>query len=90
MEYPNDFLTFLIGILTVIGAAAGFIKWKIVQIKKDTTRNVSTSSNVQENLKEINQLKSDMVALETKVSEIRDRVSRMEGQFDQHNREGKD
>ena len=89
MEYPNDILTFLVAIITIMSFVIGAFQWKINQIKNDTKRTVSTANHHQENHKDINQLKEIIISLQIKITDLCDRISRMEGAFNQHNREAK-
>jgi hypothetical protein len=89
MEYPNDLLTFLLGIIVILTAVTGIMKWKSDQIKKDTTRQTTNKSDTDENHKEINQLKTLIISLQSSVADLCDRISRMEGAFKEHNRERK-
>lgn len=91
MELPNDVLTFLLGIIAILTFLTGIFRWKMVQIQNDTRRHVSTANSTSENHKDINQLKEIIISLQTKITDLCDRISRMEGAFNQHNRErGKD
>lgn len=88
-DYPIDILTLLVGVITIMSFVIGVFQWKIAQIKNDTKRHVSTVNNTQENNKDINQLKEIIISLQTKINDLCDRISRMEGAFTQHNREAK-
>lgn len=90
MEIPDNLMTLLLGAIGVLTFTTGLFKWKSDQIKRDATRRTTTRNDTQENHKDINQLKEIIISLQSRISELCDRISRMEGAFNQHNRERDD
>ena len=87
IEEIDFVLNFLIAIITILTIIIGVFQWKINQIKKNTASDVSGDHNIKENHQDINQLKQMVITLQTSISDLCDRISRLEGAFSQHNRE---
>jgi multidrug resistance efflux pump len=91
LAYPQELLTFLIGIIGILSVLTTTFRWKWQQVQNDTQRRTNISNDTYENHKDINQLKETMLRLEIALSELRselqNRVSTLEGEFRQHSRE---
>jgi hypothetical protein len=87
MEYTPDLLALLLGIIAILSFTTGIYKWKSSQIHSDAVRRTTTVNDTEENHKDINQLKVLVIALQVSIGDLCDRISRMEGAFNQHNKE---
>jgi len=87
VEYPNEILSFLLGVIAILSVIVTAFRWKIVQIQNDTTRRVTTTNDTSENHKDINQLKENKISMEITLGDLSTRVARLEGAFEQLNKE---
>lgn len=84
-----------IGLEVLVAMTGGFgtvftvMQWKIKQIKNQARYETRSEKEIINNQKDINQIKEMLITLEANSSDMRDRIARLEGAFNQHNTERK-
>ena len=89
LELYTELLTFFILTTTALSILIGAMQWNTHRIKTKTLNESSQSNEIIDNHREINQLKEMILKLSGDIQGICDRLSKMEGEWNQHNREGR-